>query len=293
MKKQVSTAVCLTFICLAGCTLENADSEEQASKKSNQPVSTEKLSNDKSEEDTKKDNPPATENPSASDEDGANNVPNSQESIIASVKEQIQNSLPPKLPKYLPMSSEEMKLSAATDSKDDRYRVTFFESKKAIPINDKELNDNEIAKPIAVIEARQYETNQEAKSKIGYISPEDIPTGNPAINLGHSIKGYEEGGMGNKWLNWHEGRWYLQIHANNLEGANEYVPLAKQMVDYLESNSLPVPNQYGSVKADVDQQKTEDNQISWQEEKIVYTISEVEDPIKMLEIATHFDGMGK
>ena len=61
------------------------------------------------------------------------------------------------------------------------------------------------------------------------------------------------------------------------------MPLSKRMVDYLERNTLPVPNKYGSVKADVDQQKAEDNRISWQEGTIVYSVSEVADPIKMLE----------
>ena len=289
MKKQVSIAVCLTFICLAGCTEGNATTEP-VTKESDQPANTEKSTNEKDQENAMEENLSSPENPSKTDEDDANNVTLTQEEVIASVKEQLQSSLPPKLPKQLPMSSADMQLSAAIHSENDMYRVIFFESKKAIPVNDKELNNNSSAKPIAVVEAKQYETAQEAESKIGYISPEDINTGNE-IDLGHSITGFEEGGAGHKWLNWHEGRWYLQIQASNIEGNNDYVPLAKRMVDYLESNTLPVPDKYGSVKVNVDDQKAEDNRISWQEGTIVYSVSEVADPIKMLEIVTHLEGM--
>lgn len=288
MKKQVSIAVCLTFISLAGCTQENATTDknaEQVSKESNQPANAEKSPNEA--------NPPATENPQSSGEDGNHNIPLSQEDVLSSIKEQFQDSLTPKLPKHLPLSSKEMQLSAATHSEDDFYRVIFFESKKAIPVNDKELNDKSVAKPIAVIEAKRYDTVQEAESKVGYTSPEDIQTGNPPIDLGHSIKGHAEAGAGNKWVNWHEGRWYLQVHASNIKENNDDILLAKRMVDFLESNTLPVPNQYGAVKADVNQQKAEDNRISWQEGTTVYTVSEVEDPINMLEIATHFDDTEK
>ena len=288
MKKQVSIAVCLTFICLAGCTEGNATTEP-VTKESDQPANTEKSTNEKDQENAMKENLSSPENPSKTNEDDANDVTLTQEEVIASVKEQLQSSLPPKLPKQLPMSSADMQLSAAIHSENDMYRVIFFESKKAIPVNDKELN-NSSAKPIAVVEAKQYETAQEAESKIGYISPEDINTGNE-IDLGHSITGFEEGGAGHKWLNWHEGRWYLQIQASNIEGNNDYVPLAKRMVDYLESNTLPVPDKYGSVKVNVDDQKAEDNRISWQEGTIVYSVSEVANPIKLLEIATHLEGM--
>ena len=291
MKKQVSIAVCLTFICLAGCTEGNATTEP-VTKESDQPANTEKSTNEKDQENAMEENLSSPENPSKTDEDDANNVTLTQEEVIASVKEQLQSSLPPKLPKQLPMSSADMQLSAAIHSENDMYRVIFFESKKAIPVNDKELNNNSSAKPIAVVEAKQYETAQEAESKIGYISPEDINTGNE-IDLGHSITGFEEGGAGHKWLNWHEGRWYLQIQASNIEGNNDYVPLAKRMVDYLESNTLPAPDKYGSVKVNVDDQKAEDNRISWQEGTIVYSVSEVANPIKLLEIATHLESMEK
>ncbi|PQD93988.1 hypothetical protein CYL18_16570 [Pradoshia eiseniae] len=289
MKKQVSIAVCLTFICLAGCTEGNATTEP-VTKESDQPANTEKSTNEKDQENAMEENLSSPENPSKTDEDDANNVTLTEEEVIASVKKQLQSSLPPKLPKQLPMSSADMQLSAAIHSENDMYRVIFFESKKTIPVNDEELNNISSAKPIAVIEAKQYETAQEAESKIGYISPEDIQTGNE-IDLGHSITGFEEGGAGHKWLNWHEGRWYLQIQANNIEGNNDYVPLAKRMVDYLESNTLPAPDKYGSVKVNVDDQKAEDNRISWQEGTIVYSVSEVADPIKMLEIVTHLEGM--
>lgn len=296
MKKQALIALTLFSIPISACTQEDTtvDKEkEQAPVESANSTETEPSTHDQEQQTTENNSTSATKSPLTSVEsDSTNNDTSSQENVIASVKEQIQDSLPPRLPKKLPVSSKEMHLSAAIDSESDMYRVIFFESKKVIPINSKELNDSEIAKPIAKIEVRKYETEQEAESEVGYISPEDIPTGNP-INLGHSIKGYPEGGAGNKWLNWHEGRWYLQVHASNIEGNTDYLPLAKSMVDYLEENELPVPHKYGSVKADVEKKKAENNRISWQEETIVYTISNVKDPIDMLTIASNFDNTEK
>lgn len=296
MIKQASIALSLFSVFIAGCIQENTTTDKKTEKvpvESTNPAETNQSTHDQNQQNTENDSAPTTKNPSTSNQNDDTTNPSSQEKVIASVKEQIQNSLSPRLPTHLPVSSKEMQLSAAIQSESDMYRVIFFESKKAIPINSKQLNDSKNAKPIAEIEVRKYETVQEAESKIGYISPEDIQTGNPTIDLGHSIKGYPEGGAGNKWLNWHEGRWYFQVHASNIEGNNDYLPLAKSMVDYLEHNKLPVPHEYGSVKADVEKKKAENNRVSWQEEAIVYTISNVENPIDMLSIASHFDNTEK
>ena len=295
MKIQATIALALFSIFISGCTEENSTVDkkiEHTPIESANTAKTEPSTTKQEQPNTEANNAPDAESPAKSVENGTSNDSSSQEKVIASVKEQIQNSLPPRLPKQLPVSSKEMQLSAAIDSESDMYRVIFFESKKIIPINSKELNDSNIAKPIALIEVRQYENVQVAESKVGYISQEDIPTGNP-IDLGYSIKGYPEAGMGNKWLNWHEGRWFLQVHASNIDGNSDYVPLAKSMVDFLEQYKLPVPHQYGAVKVDVDKQKAENNRISWQEETIVYTISKVEDPIDMLTIASYFDNTEK
>jgi hypothetical protein len=296
MIKQASIALSLFSVFIAGCTQENTTTDkktETAPVESTDPGEINQSTHDQDQQNTENDSTPTTKNPSTSDQNDDTNNSLTQEKVIASVKDQIQNNLTPRLPKHLPVSSKEMQLSAATYSESDMYRVIFFESKETIPINSKQLNDSDNAKPIAEIEVRKYETVQEAESKIGYISPEDIQTGNPAIDLGYSIKGYPDAGAGNKWLNWHEGRWYLQVHASNIEGNNDYLPLAKSMVDYLEHNKLPVPHEYGSVKADVERKKAENNRISWQEETIVYTISNVENPIDMLTIASHFENTEK
>lgn len=286
MLKQMGIVLALTSIYLAGCSHEDAATDKKAGEKheeSAQPVTTEKSSTDQ-----KEDSESANGSPVKAEQNDSHDASLSQEKVIKDAKEQIKGSISPKLPIHLPLSSEDKNLSAATLSESDMYRVIFFESEKMIPVNSKELNNSTIAKPIAVIEVHQYKTEEEAKSKIGYIQPEGIQAGNP-IDLGHSIQGYEDAGAGHKWLNWHEGRWYLQVQASNIEGNSDYVPLAKQMVSYLESNQLPVPHEYGSVKADIDSQKADNNRISWQEGTVVYTVSEVADPIDMLAIACNFD----
>ena len=295
MRKRITIALLLSCICLAGCSNEEVttgnEEADRESEESAKPDNTEETPQDEQQSDTEEDSVLISDSPSTPEQNDFKEGSMSQEKVIASVKEQIRNSMDPKLPEQLPLSSNELQLSAETHLESDTYRVTFFESKKAIPVNSNQLNDSNIAKPIAVIEAHQYDSEKEAKSQIGYISPEDIQTGGEPIDLGYSIKGYGEAGAGNKWLNWHEGRWYLQVHASNIDGNSDYVPLAKRMVAYLEENMLPAPNEVGTIKADVDPEKVENNRVSWQEGTTVYTISNVEDPMNMVEIACNFSNM--
>ncbi|MFS0780201.1 hypothetical protein [Bacillus sp. 1P06AnD] len=230
--------------------------------------------------------------PSTSNQTGTQEKSLTEKEVISQVKNQIQGGLTPKLPTHIPIS-EGKHLSAATVSDASMYRVIFFESDKAIPINNKQLNNAANAKPIATVEAHKYTTEKKALEQIGYMSPKEINTGNSPVQLGASIKGYGDAGAGNKWLNWHEGRWYMQVHASNIEGNSDYTPLAKKMVAYLEKNTLPIPHAYGSVKADVEADKAENNRVSWQEGTIVYTVSNVTNPLDMLAIATHFDATGQ
>ncbi|WP_050616356.1 hypothetical protein [Bacillus testis] len=302
MKKTIYLAALLSLLALSACTNKEetttagtSTQEKQQQDSTTTPTETNsnghssskpQTSDDHSNNGTKDAGSSAT-NPSGYQNNTQTNV--TQKEVIAETKKQISSNLEPKLPKELPLTNAKKHLSAATVSDKQMYRVIFFETDTSIPVNHKKLNIVQIAHPIATVEVRQYNTVQQAQEAVGYMSPKEINTGNPPIQLGSGIKGFPEAGAGNKWLNWHEGRWYLSVHASNIEGNSDYTPLAKQIVSYLEKNSLPAPHQYGSVKADVEASKSATNKVTWQEGKTVYSIFGVTNPIDMLKIATHFD----
>lgn len=268
MKKYIYLLASVLIFIIAGC--DNNQSATSAATKQ-QPKEEQKQvvqSQPKQEKETKTNAPTQTE-------------------VLKKIKQQLPSSLNPKLPKQLPIANN-LHLSAATISSKTMYRIIFFESSTVIPINNKKLNNSANAHPIATLEVQTYSNEAEATSALNYMTPEQINTGNQSIDLGYGIKGYIDAGAGNVWLNWHEGRWYLSVHASNIEGEKPE-PLAKKIVTFLEQNTLPIPHKYGIIQADSNAKKSEKNKVQWQEGRTVYSLYNVDDPIKMLTIATHFE----
>jgi hypothetical protein len=103
------------------------------------------------------------------------------------------------------------------------YEVIFYQTKKALPINDKSLQPNGNVPVIASFIARTYEDPSSATD----IFPPIVEGGPEAVDLGHGIKGFSEGAAGHSYLNWREGNWILQIHSLLKDQVN-YPPLKWQ-----------------------------------------------------------------
>ncbi|MGG3914263.1 hypothetical protein [Rossellomorea vietnamensis] len=136
------------------------------------------------------------------------------------------------------------------------------------------------------IQKQEYDSPEEAASQIdGY---EKIEQTN--VDLGHGIKGLQEGAAGHEYLSWNEGRWLIKVDfptdpQYKIDGYDGAEDMAKKVVDYLEKNYLPAPEEKGVITINGFKEHPE-TVVKWQEGKTVYTITSKEkEPFDALETA--------
>ncbi|QDQ00960.1 hypothetical protein FOH38_11085 [Lysinibacillus fusiformis] len=204
-----------------------------------------------------------------------------QAEALKNVKEQLETDLAVVLPKELPVT-EGTFLTATTKVEDKQVEIIFFESEKYMPINDIKLKNSSNATVIAKLLVTQYDSVAQASEQIAF---EDYSqNGGQQVDLGFTIKGYQDAGAGSLWTGWNEGRWALAAHTRT-DNPQAGLELAKQAVKYLEMHTLPIPKQNGFAHLDV---YKSGNLIVWQNEKLVYTLDSIKEPMKALAIATAF-----
>ncbi|KOY80336.1 hypothetical protein I6G82_20990 [Lysinibacillus macroides] len=209
----------------------------------------------------------------------------SKENNVASIealqhiKDELNTAIPIKMPTMLPVA-EDAFLTATTRAEENQIEIIFYESKEDLPINDLRLKDS--ATVIGRLLVKQYQSAEGASAQIAY--NDFSQNGGQEVDLGYSIKGYQDAGAGALWTGWNEGRWALATHTRT-DNPEAGVQLAKQVVEYLESHMLPIPKQYGMAQLDVYQSG---NLIVWQDERLVYTLDSIQDPLQALEIAMAF-----
>jgi hypothetical protein len=136
------------------------------------------------------------------------------------------------------------------------------------------------------IQQQDYDSPEEAAAQIeGY---EKVDQTN--IDLGHGIKGLQEGAAGHEYIYWNEGRWLIKVDfptdpqykIDGYEGAED---MGKKVVDYLEKNYLPAPDDKGVITINGFKEHPE-TVVKWQEGKTVYTITSTEkEPFSALDTA--------
>jgi len=198
---------------------------------------------------------------------------------LQQIKEQIHFDVPIKMPTTLPIA-EGAFLSATVRTKGDQVEVIFYESKENMPINDIRLKKS--ATVIGRLLVKKYKSVEGASTQIAFDNFNQ--NGGQEVDLGYNIKGYQDAGAGSLWTGWNEGRWAIATHTRT-DNPDAGVKLAKQAVAYLENHLLPIPRQYGMAQLDVYQSG---NLIVWQDEKLVYTLDSIKEPLKALAIATAF-----
>ncbi|MEO4055001.1 hypothetical protein [Solibacillus sp. CAU 1738] len=185
-----------------------------------------------------------------------------------------------KLPSGIPVTKGKFLTATATT---DSYLTTiiYYESEKKLPLNDSEIED--VAQPIARLQIEKYATEQEANEQIAFEYYAQY--GGQEVELGYNITGYQEEAAGSFWTSWNEGYWAISTHTQTSEPSKGLL-LAKQAVEFLETHKLPIPKTHGRAYLDVDEKNS---RIIWQEGTKVYTLDEVVDSIKLLEIATSIE----
>lgn len=184
-----------------------------------------------------------------------------------------------KMPRKLPRD-ESLFLNIAAVGNQDKLSVLYYNLPQALVMNHNSLNQ---ATPFASFKKTTYDTVGKAKAAVGY----QYDDGGQKVDLGHSIAGYQQSGAGSTYLSWKEGNWSLLVRASNILG-QEPVTTAKEVVNYLEEAFLPIPKSVGQITIDLTTSNQEANIITWQEDKVVYTVSH-EDPLPALEMAVSME----
>lgn len=112
-------------------------------------------------------------------------------------------------------------------------------------------------------------------------------------DLGYGIMGFIEGAAGHQYVSWNEGNWLIEIDFPSdpqyaVDTYENGEAMAKAIVEYLESNTLPPPSQRGviSIRGFSEHPET---LIRWQQGETVYEIDQkVADPIDALQIAVDY-----
>lgn len=246
----------------------NKSQEEQQSNVPNKPKEEEHQSHENQQE-------PAKTNK------GNTVASNKQAGALKNMKDQLKTNLPIILPKELPITKGTF-LTATTKAEANQVEVLFYESKEYLPINDRKLKNSQTATVIARLVVKQYPNAKEANEQISFVNYSQ--NGGQKVDLGYNIKGYQDAGAGSLWTGWNEGRWALATHTRT-DNPEAGLKLAKQAVQFLEAHMLPIPKQNGSARLDV---YKSGNVIVWQDEKLVYTLDSIKEPLKALEIAAAF-----
>lgn len=219
----------------------------------------------------------------ASDETDSQNRLLTQTEIMTAIKGQMASDLPLKLPEKVSLP-EGKHLTAVTSSEKNNYEVIFYQHDEPIPINNKLLfSDENPAEVIARVHVKKYDTQDQADDAVSY-NVFDESMGKP-IKLREALTGYQNTSTESVSTNWNVGRWALTTHARSDDSERD-VLLAKEVIAYLEVHMLPAPRKNGYAHLDAEYRE---NKVIWEEETTVYTIDQINDPLKALEMAINFE----
>lgn len=167
-------------------------------------------------------------------------------------------------------------LNAISEEKGQKITVFYVSGKKAYPLNDKKIRSKDA---FAKYTIQTYGSKEEAAKEF----EEDVVEDGLPVSLGYGITGYRQGAAGSIYLNWREGNWHLSVQTSNIEGEDP-VPFAKDVVEFLEKNFLPVPESLGEISFNLATKTLDSNQLKLQKENVVYTI-EHQEPLAILKMA--------
>lgn len=199
---------------------------------------------------------------------------NDQEEGSLTTQEVLQetvNQLNTEIPIWAPATldlSEEQHLTATTISTETSYQVELYSLDEPTPINNQALSDEN---SFFLFGATSYKNEDEAIKNIqsdleGYLTFEGETE---EVDLGYDITGQVQAGTGHSGVAWNEGNWELRSIANGNQ-IKEPEPVAKEVVDLLETITLPAPDELGSVFINQDQEKGTLTEVYWQTDSQVF-----------------------
>ncbi|MDT2955270.1 hypothetical protein P7I46_11540 [Enterococcus casseliflavus] len=178
------------------------------------------------------------------------------------------------LPKDVPLASGKV-LNAATAGSQSDASILYYGLDQQLSLNDKALNEET---PLAAFQSKEYQSADEAAAAVN-VTADD---GGQAVDLGYGITGHMQGAAGSSYLSWQEGNWSLTVRAVNQE-EQDPVPVAKEVVAYLEEAMLPAP-EVGQITIDMGKNDHTATTVVWQQEKMLRT-AQHQDARSALEMA--------
>ncbi|WP_433923353.1 hypothetical protein [Paenibacillus taichungensis] len=171
--------------------------------------------------------------------------------------------------------------ASITSNTSDAFHINFYSTDQPVAVNDASLTASGSKVPVLA----SYEVKTYKDSNSTDIFPEtdlkDFPK-DMTVDLGHGIKGMTEGAAGSQYLTWTEGRWTLQIRSISEDKMNN-PGIAKRMVEYLESHTLPAPKDKGFVNVQYPSGgKSVNVTISWQDGKQIHQLQTEQVPLEAL-----------
>ncbi|WP_091016859.1 MULTISPECIES: hypothetical protein [Paenibacillus] len=295
MKKQplwitipVTTAVLLALAGCGGPDSNAASSENSSSSTTTVGEQTETGSGgadfSNENETGTKENTGTTDNEDTSGSKTNDNQVATGQSGVNDVIKQVRNQLKMKdeaLPTSFTLDKDTSLSAAILSNTADAFKVNFYATTQSVAINDQSLMASDSKIPVlATYEVKTYKDPNQPE-----IFPEtdlkDIPA-DMAVDLGHGIKGMSEGAAGSQYLTWQEGRWTLEIRSVSEDEMNN-PGIAKKMVEYLESNTLPVPKDKGYIKVEYPSGgQSVHVTISWQDGNQIHQLKTDQVPLEAL-----------
>jgi len=196
------------------------------------------------------------------------------QSSVSDVIQEIRSQLKMKdtvLPTSFALDKGKHLAAAISANTSEAFKVNFYSVDQSVPVNDASLtSSNQAPAVFASYEVKTYK-DPDSTGIFPDTNLDDIPE-EMSVDLGHGIKGMAEGAAGSQYLTWKEGRWTLQIRSVSEDKMNN-PGIAKKMVEYLESHTLPAPKDKGFVNVEYPSGgKTGKVTISWQEGKQIHQL---------------------
>lgn len=237
---------------------ESSESKPSSSSSASSSSSSSANSSEKSSE------PAASTEPSS---EPAGNTPNAAAELAAMHSEL-------RLPTVTAPNQKALNIASALEV--NHLSVLYYAMDQPLVMNHRQLNNET---PFASYQITSYGSAAEAQAAVNYV----VDQGGQAVDLGYNIMGHMQGAAGSTYLNWQEGKWSLTVRGINSENQDP-VPVAKEMVAYLEEGFLPVPKSVGQVTVDLGISGYQKAQVVWQEDETVYRVTH-QDPVSALKTA--------
>ncbi|WP_234417349.1 MULTISPECIES: hypothetical protein [unclassified Lysinibacillus] len=155
-------------------------------------------------------------------------------------------------------------LTAITTANNNVITFNFYETPSQLAINHNNIKQS--GKYVGQLTITKYASEKLASAEID----QSVFNEGIAVDLGHGITGYQDAGAGSLFTSWNEGRWAI-IARSLTEKATEGLTTAKETVEFLETHTLPIPKDYGSLHVDTEQSGTI---AKWQKENYLYSMTD-------------------